>query len=207
VPIEILGEYLFNGSGHLRDRLEAALQDAVKKVDQLSKEELEGKDTGTLVGEILTTYQHTTIALQETKTNLASKPCEIDVTGSPFRAPTGRRMVVPGKEYCYSVPFTGNPKIFSAQTSTSTTSKPMAEVRNGKLLYCFRVADDEFNADGLDTRFKEQLNTTKQYMAYANQEIEQYDKRFAEVIPDRIEGRRARLLKDKEELEKLRSKL
>jgi hypothetical protein len=93
-----------------------------------------------------------------------------------------------------TVPFTGDAQLFGIRPSTFTTVLPIAEVRDGALV--FKVSGRDLNPEQVKNDLDRQLKMVQEYLGWQRTSTEDFNTTIRGYARDAIESRRKKLLAD-----------
>jgi hypothetical protein len=190
-------QYLFN-RGDLRSHLVAFKQQLVTEVDGLGEGYLLRANVSELCGYFRDKYslEAPTLTDQEPEV-IDRREIKLATTGYeriPFADDFGPHY--PATEIVFSITFTGEPKLFECMPSSFGANPPHGEIRGQELLVSLvRLAE---SPEQLRAEFDRNLAIVRQYLGWLGAEVSSFNMDIANVARQKIEERRAKVLKDQD---------
>jgi hypothetical protein len=98
---------------------------------------------------------------------------------------------VPMQRYVFHVPFAGNAAIFQMTPSTTSSSRPVAQVSGSELLVEFREVNP--NADAMKREFDSTLGAIKQYLEWIQNDLASGIPSLSSSVTSAVQSRQNRL--------------
>lgn len=101
---------------------------------------------------------------------------------------------IKGTAVTFAIPFSGDSNLFYCQGSTFTMNPPRATITDNEVLIIYERADP--NPVQLKADFEKTMTEIEQHMTYVTNDIAPFNSSLRSSIRQKIETRKARLLKD-----------
>lgn len=131
--------------------------------------------------------------LLEDRLEAEQEETKVDVSQDPLRNvfDRGRPCYFPGQRVRYIIPFEGDPIIWNCTPGTINSYVPRAKIEGSELVFEFKVPNDKVSAT--KDSFKEELSSVKQWIQYADADVEIHNQRLAGLLKDTLALRRKQL--------------
>lgn len=142
------------------------------------------------------------IVLDENHVSVTSRDAKIDVSHDFSRGGWGDGPVYArGVEVTYTLPFSGDHELFKCRPNQSNLHPPRAVVGTGHLQFPIDQPDGDVKATKKD--FTDELRKIKEYLAWQQVQIDEYNSRIEESVRGEVKARRAVLDQRQSDLESL----
>jgi len=106
----------------------------------------------------------------------------------------GRIINVNANIYVFSIPFSGDEKMFKYQPSSSSSVLPYGNVNGQELHISFAVTDHDI--DALKQEMNKQIHTIEKYLGWIKNDVIKFNNELKVMILERLKTRKEKLLKD-----------
>ncbi len=129
---------------------------------------------------------------------MAHRETKVDVSQDPMRLinDPSRPFYINGTEYTFHVPFDGDAEQFKCAPSTFTTSgSPIGVVRDGEVTLTY--TQTKHDAEGLKASLERDLDAIEKHLGWIAKDVQPFNDRLPEMVREKIDARRERLLADR----------
>jgi hypothetical protein len=189
-------DYLFS-THDLFSVLEGQKRKLLEEIEAIEAERLLTTTAEAWVEYFRSKYELELPVIDEAGITVDQGETQVDVSGDQrrFISDRSRPFYIKGTEVGVFIPFTGEGELFRCRPSTWTSAPPRGVVREGELLLPYTVLDHE--PEALKSRIDRDVAEVKQYLGWIAHDIGPFNASIAELVTQRIEKRREKLLKDK----------
>lgn len=193
--------YLF-ADFDLADSLRAKQSSIQEQVDSIIKDQFLATPYDDLIEYVVNQNTIDPITLYEDRI-VASEPseCQIDVSGDPrrFIRDTSRPCYIAGHEISIEIPFSGDPNLLKAKTSTWSTVFPTGQIQQGregikKIVMVFRQPHDA-DPSQIKSSLDSNLKTIKDYLSWSKTQVVAYNLSLSNLVKQAVDFRRDKLKK------------
>jgi hypothetical protein len=187
--------YLFN-KHELYALLEGQIHVMQDEVAKYPANELLNTGTERLLDYFQDKYSIELPVLHEDERRLRQTETQVDVRYDPnrFVLDTSRPVLIPGTRYEIIVPFTGEEIFFHCKASTFSTMHPVAEIKNGAVIFTYDRTDH--NPDAIKAAYESDLSNVKKYLEWVVRDAGGFNGALRGQVREAIEARRKKLLAD-----------
>jgi hypothetical protein len=177
----------------LRGTLENYAQKARSVVLSASAEQIFGEAGDALIVELEKEYRVKPLRLLEDRLKAEQEETQVDVSHDPLRnvLDRSRPFYIPGQRVRYIIPFEGDSLIWNCRPSTFSSYVPRAKIEESELVFEFGVPNDKVSAT--KHSFSEELSSVKQWIQYADADVEIHNQRLAGLLKDTLALKRKQL--------------
>jgi len=188
----------------LRQVLDTQLAKVNGTVLAINKERFEGNTDEFLSASVASELVVSPIELFEDKISVSAEDAKVDVRYDFNRIilDKSRHVYVDGLEVTYHLPFVGDKELLKCKPSTFTYNPPRAVINSPtELTFPYDQADRDVTKT--KSLFREDLNILKQWLAWVNQQVSEFNTSLETRVRQRILQRRQELNKTKTDLSML----
>ena len=189
------------GNSLFRDHdLSASLQQQTRKMlDEIAEypaNELLNTGTERLLDYFQDKFGIELPVLHEDNRRLRQSEARVDVRYDQMRfiEDKSQPVYVPGTRYEIIIPFTGEEVFFRCRPSSTSTTYPEAQIKNGAIVFTYDRTDH--NADAIKAAYESDLNKLNKYLGWVVRDAEGFNDSLRVIARQAIEARRNRLLAD-----------
>ena len=190
------GDCLFSNS-ELRTVFEHQKAAAKAEVDALDRDYLLKVNEDDLLRSLVSKYEFGITELHADKAEQSAPvDVEIDVSGDPMRGflDPGEPFYLRGTSITVSIPFTGPAGAFVHRPSTFTYDPPMGVVGKNSIEVTFQQVEPK--PEELKREYERTIKTIQEYLAWAKNDIDGFNRQLPDFIRAVIEQRKKKLLAD-----------
>ena len=179
--------------GDLSATLEAQLAEARRAVDEIPETQFRAADMSATGNKLFTRFGVEPVSITEGAISVQAEDADIDRRSVPDRdwGFPGDPPTVRGTRVIYNVPFTGDAAVLRKRPSTWTQRVPRAVITDSELRFVYEVQSSQVAST--KASFDCDLSDTKQWLGWANDDLEQFNTKLAAVIEEGINQRNSRL--------------
>ena len=186
--------YLFK-EGSISYVLDAQGAQCRQKVDAIAKDQFLATPADDLVEFVVAQMLVDPLVIYEGRMSREQYEINIDVAGWPGRYTRGDGpCLVAGIRVIVSLPYTGDQALWDIQPNTISTGRPFGDVSPDVLEMKFECPTDQ-PLDTIKQRLDENIRLIKQYLAWQEASISDFNRNLAATVRSAVEARRKRLEK------------
>ena len=166
------------------------------RVESVPASEILSKPPDQLAEDLFDAFRVDPPVLRESDIQTSQEEAQVDVSHDPMRhvRDRSRPFYLPGTSVSFHVPFDGDSKLFHAQPSRFTLSRPHADVRDRELVFSYQRLDHD--AEAVKAEFERELAEVREYLSWVQNEVAPFNESLSAKANQRIVRRREKLLKD-----------
>jgi hypothetical protein len=197
--LDRIPDLLFN-EYDLRELLERQRPNVKAAVDNIPESRLLRESEEALVEEIRAASVLERLELSEDEISVEREEVKIDVSQDRYRVihDRSRPFHVDGLRVIYYLPYRGDAAFLRARPSSYTFNPPRAVRGNDELLFLYERTDGDIDATRVE--FDRDLATVRQWIAWVNAQVDEYNAALPAVIHPLVSTRRSRLAESDEKL-------
>lgn len=168
------------------------------EIDGYNANQLLNTSTDDLAAYFAEKYSLDVPVLHEERIAADQRETQIDVSQEFNRVihDRSRPFYINGTLIEVEIPFSGDPGLFKVQPTTFTLNPPRAQIRNDRLLIAMQGTD--LNPQSVRGNIDRSLSEIKTHLDCLRQTAEPFNASLATLARERIEARKAKLLKDRD---------
>lgn len=185
-------ELLFN-EADLRATLDAQRARMLQAIERYDGNRLLNANVEDLIDYFAAEHGVEPILIDEKGISASQDETRIDVTGRfEYGGWDDERIVVPGTEITFHVPYSGDKELFKCRPSSFTRNPPRARVLASELVITY--AAPSVDARVAKQYLDEQLGKLRQYVGWSHQQVSEFNNSLKGQAREAVESRRGRLL-------------
>lgn len=186
---------LLFADGDLRGTLDAQAAKMVEAIERFDGNRLLNTTTQDLVDYFVSEATVEAAVLTEDQAAVDHEEAQIDMSHDFRYGPRydDRPILVPGTAYRLHVPFTGDPTVFRCQASRGTLNPPRARVERNEVIITHRALQGE-SGETVNKALRGVMSTIQEHLAWAKNDIDQYNSTLPKRALQAVEKRKKRLL-------------
>ena len=189
----------------LASALNSLIPEVPRYVDEISEEEFLEQTKEEIAEQVFQEAKENPVVLDEEHVERTVIETQVDVSHDPLRFLGANRtgpFYVSGLLVKWIVPFTGDEEVFRLQTNPFSLLLPRGNVAQGKLVISLSLPNDD-DSDRFKSYFEEQMKLVREFLGYANEQIERHNQGLNRTIEEAIVARKARIKRRKDVEEKI----
>jgi len=197
------GDYLFL-TYDMHSVMKNRQEQLFDEVDKLNGDDLLNRSEDDLITFFNDKYNLQFVELCEDDIVIEQNEMDIDVSQDRQRSISDRSrpFYLKGIQVKFLVPFAGDPELFKCKpTQVYPTNPPKANISDGNLT--FKYSGLKFEPNNLKRQFQNELSQVKSYLSYLRNDVDNFNSSLSQIISERIEFRKKKILKDKNLVESL----
>ena len=197
------GDYLFLTSD-MYSVMQNRQKELFDEIDKLDGDDLLNRSEADLTTFFIEKYNLLFVELYENNIETEQNETDIDVSQDRLRniPDRSRPYFLKGVQVKFFVPIDGDQELFKCiPTQVHPTNPPKASISNGNLVFTYSNLD--FDPNELNRQFKNDLSQVKHYLSHLKNDVNNFNNSLNQLITQRIEFRKKKILKDKNLVESL----
>lgn len=189
--------HLFS-KGHIHEYLNYRQQQLIEEINALTPDTIINTDPEALTNYCIEKYTLTTPTLAHEQVTVEHAEINIDISQDPQRRITDRSrpFYIHGTRVMYHLPYTGDADLFHFRPTLYNLGPPAAAIRENELLFTYD--DTQHDATSIKAAFNSDWQSVRSWLAWADEDVQQYNKHIPALTRERLTQRRDKLTKDQQ---------